>query len=465
MDRPTPNPYETSPTPDPYEAPATHGPLRPQPLAPHLIARHPGVSPSSAEAARLDEHAASLAALAVRSVHPAGGFGWLGPDNVLAVERGIPTWVHCRMTHVLACEVLRGAEAYRPLLDVGADALLSRTLRDERHDGWYAGVGGSRPHAAGLAPGASDKAAYAHAFVLLAAASLTAAGHRRGRTLLAQALAVYDRYFWEESAGMPRESWDAGWTTPEPYRGVNATMHSVEAMLAVGDVTGEERYTRRALRMLRRVIREFARNADWRLPEHYDTSWRVLPDFHKDRPADPFRPYGVTIGHVLEWSRLAICGARAAQRLDGSAPEWLVQDAAALFEAGMRRGWAVDGAPGIVYTTDFTDIPVVRERMHWVVCEAIAAAWTLYEVTGDPSYAATYEHLSSYAREFLLDEEHGGWHHELSPRNAPSATIWWGKPDVYHAYQCALVPLLPGMVSFAGALRDRSAPSGGSVSP
>ena len=68
----------------------------------------------------------------------------------------------------------------------------------------------------------------------------------------------------------------------------------------------DRRYIDRALRILRRVVHEFARDADWRLPEHFDAQWQVLPDYNRDRPADQFRPFGVTIGHVLEWSRLAL---------------------------------------------------------------------------------------------------------------------------------------------------------------
>jgi len=180
----------------------------------------------------------------------------------------------------------------------------------------------------------------------------------------------------------------------------------------------------------------------------------VLPDYNRDRPADQFRPFGVTIGHVLEWSRLAL-NARHTLGEAADAPQWafLREDAAAMFQAAVARGWDVDGAEGLVYTTDFQDVPIVRERLHWVVCEGIAAAWALHEVTGDPDALAWYDRLWAYADRYLLDGVRGGWRHELSPTNQPSDAIWWGKPDLYHAYQCTLVPLLPGMVSFAGAVR------------
>ena len=405
--------------------------------------------PTAAEARRLDRHAISLADLVARAVHPDGGFGWLGPDNEVVLDRPVETWITCRMTHIAALEVMRrgdGAAHLRPLLDVGHDALTGR-LRDHVSRGWLPAVGGT-------APQPTDKVAYAHAFVILAAASLTAAGHPGGPALLTEALDVFDTYFWDEDAGMSREQYDRAWTRCEDYRGVNANMHTVEAMLAAGEVLGAQRYIDRALRILRRVVHEFARDADWRLPEHFDAQWQVLPDYNRDRPADQFRPFGVTIGHVLEWSRLAL-NARHTLGEAADAPQWafLREDAAAMFQAAVARGWDVDGAEGLVYTTDFQDVPIVRERLHWVVCEGIAAAWALHEVTGDPDALAWYDRLWAYADRYLLDGVRGGWRHELSPTNQPSDAIWWGKPDLYHAYQCTLVPLLPGMVSFAGAVR------------
>jgi sulfoquinovose isomerase len=407
-------------------------------------------APSEHERARLDAHAASLADLVTQAVHPGGGFGWLSPANEVAPGRGVQTWITCRMTHVAACEVLRTGDArphLRAMLDVGYDALTGH-LRDALHGGWFPGV------AADGVPTSTEKVAYTHAFVVLAAASLTAAGHPGGFPLLAEALEIFDTYFWDEDEGMAREQYDREWTRCEDYRGVNANMHTTEAMLAAGQVLGDPAYTLRALRVVDRVVHGFAREAQWRLPEHFDATWHVLPDYNADKPADQFRPYGVTIGHVLEWSRLTL-NTRAA--VGEKAPEWMVEDATAMFEAAVARGWAVDGADGFVYTTDFEDVPVVRERLHWVVCEGIAAAWTLYEVTGEASYLAWYERLWAYAERYLLDTEHGGWRHELSPANEDSHTVWWGKADVYHAYQATLAPLLPGLISFAGTLRAQPA--------
>jgi len=113
----------------------------------------------------------------------------------------------------------------------------------------------------------------------------------------------------------------------------------------------------------------------------------------------------------------------------------------------------VDGAPGFVYTTDWTGTPVVRHRMHWVAAEATATAATLHDATGDDRYAEWYQTWWDYIDRYVRDRDGGSWWHELDEDNAPSATVWSGKPDVYHALQATLVPRLPGSPSFATALR------------
>ena len=87
-------------------------------------------------------------------------------------------------------------------------------------------------------------------------------------------------------------------------------MHGVEASLAaadalpVADQEGKRRLRDQALRTTRRVV-GWGRRFHWLLPEHFTADWTPLPDYNRDRPADPFRPYGATPGHLFEWARLA----------------------------------------------------------------------------------------------------------------------------------------------------------------
>ncbi|MCP2163435.1 AGE family epimerase/isomerase [Goodfellowiella coeruleoviolacea] len=387
-----------------------------------------------AEPARLLDFASS-------AVHPDGGFAWLDDDGAPVLERPVETWITCRMTHVFALAVAAGRDDLRELVAHGVSALTG-LLRDDVHGGWYASASAAGPVVA-------DKRAYEHAFVVLAAASAAAIGVAGARELLGEALSVVETRFWIEDDGLVADVWDRSWTAREDYRGVNANMHSVEAFLAAADVTGEPVWARRAARITERVVHGFARAHDWRLPEHFDPAWRVRLDYNRDEPAHPFRPYGVTIGHLLEWSRLAL---HVRHALGDQAPEWLLADARHLFATAVRDGWSVDGAPGFVYTTDFSGEPVVRDRLHWVVTEAIATAWVLHQVTGEQEYLDWFQRWCAHADTLFVDRAHGSWHHELTPDNVPGASVWQGKPDVYHAYQAALITTLPPSASFIGAL-------------
>jgi sulfoquinovose isomerase len=240
-------------------------------------------------------------------------------------------------------------------------------------------------------------------------------------------------------------------------------MHTVEAFLAASDATGDPRWRDRALRITERVLGEAPRWG-WRLPEHYDAAWNPIPGYNRNRPADPFRPYGATVGHGLEWSRLAINLEASFAALPATAPAWLADGAARLLDRAVTDGWAVDGTDGFVYTTDWDGSPVVHHRMHWVVAEATTAAATLAMRTGEERYADAYRLWWGLIRAVFLDPVHGSWHHELDRTLRPSSTVWEGKPDIYHALQATLIPRLPVAASIARALH-RGLLDGNAVEP
>ncbi|HEU4567728.1 MAG TPA: AGE family epimerase/isomerase [Marmoricola sp.] len=371
-----------------------------------------------------------LLGFARASPHPAGGFGWLDDRGRLDPGQPRPLYVTCRMTHVFALAHRLGKPWAGPLVDHGL-AALSGPFRDEEYGGWFAAL------AADGAP-VTEKSAYEHAFVVLAASSAAAADRPGATDLLEEALAVLDRHFWDEQHGMLLDRWDRAFAVPDAYRGANANMHGVEALLAAAEVTGSVVLRRRALRITARLVHEVASRFGWRVPEHFDAGWHPLPDYNREEPAHPFRPFGATVGHWFEWARLA-ASLHVALR---DPPGWLLDDARALFAAAAAT-WSCDGTDGFVYTVDWDGRPVVRQRMHWVVAEAIGAAAVLGEVTGGSSYDAWTERLWRYADAFLLDREQGSWHHELGPDNRPANTVWHGKPDVYHAFQATLLSRLP----------------------
>ncbi|MEP7090123.1 MAG: AGE family epimerase/isomerase [Nocardioidaceae bacterium] len=374
--------------------------------------------------------------------HPDGGFAWLDDDGRPDLDRPVELWVTTRMTHVYALGHLMGRPDCGTLADHGIASLADR-MRDHVHGGWYAKVGPDGPTV-------RDKTAYEHAFVVLAGASATAAGRPGGAELLDDAVAVFLEHFWDDEHGMVVEQWDESFTTLDGYRGVNANMHSVEALLAAADVLDDPSLRERAARIVTRVVHDLAAGNSWRIPEHFDDTWTPVLDYNVDDPAHAFRPYGATIGHWLEWSRLAL---HLRAGLGADAPAWLLEDAQSLFDAAVREGWAVDGADGFVYTVDWEGAPVVRERMHWVAAEGTATAAALHAVTGEEVYAAWYETWWRHVADCFRDTGRGSWRHELSPENTPSSHTWQGKPDTYHAFQATLIPRLPLSPTLAAALR------------
>lgn len=428
---------------------------------PSAVVRAPGTwgtaSPAQPAAEILDAEMHRLLGFAEGARAPGGGFGNLDDDGRLQPAQPIETWVSTRMTYCFALGSLVGREGDAERVDHGLAALLpGGCLRDDVNDGWYSSV---RP-AAGATDGASrpvvddTKAAYAHAFVVLAASAAVVAGRPDADGLLADALAVVEQRFWDDGAGMMRESFSADWATEEAYRGANANMHSVEAFLAAADALGErgEVWRERAGRIVERIVHGTAREAGWRLPEHFGTDYVAVLDYNTDNRAHPFRPYGVTPGHLFEWARLALHLLAAEVAAGSPAREWLLPDAVALYRTAVEIGWAPDGRDGFVYTTGFNAEPITRARMHWVVTEALGAAAALHQVTGEATYADDHRRWWQFATNYLVDLERGSWYAELDADLRPAAGTWNGKPDVYHALQATLVPRLSLTPMFAAAL-------------
>ncbi|KIH98274.1 hypothetical protein LP52_14005 [Streptomonospora alba] len=352
----------------------------------------------------------------------AHGFAWLDDDGRPRPEQGVQSWITARTTHVSALHAREHGGAAADLAEHGVRSL-RESLRDAEHGGWFSTVSfdGS--------PIDTDKAGYQHAFVLLAASTSTSAGVPEAAELLADASATVLDRFWDAEAGRAAESFDRSFSRGEDYRGANSNMHMVEAFLAAGAATGDPAWAQRALAIAEFLIRDQAAAHGYRLPEHYTADWRVLPDYNRDRPADPFRPYGWTPGHSLEWARLLLHVEAAVER----PAAWLLPAAEELFSTAVEASWARDGADGFCYTLDWDDRPVIRERMHWVATEACAAAHALHARTGGAGYAESARKWWAHVRAYFVDAAQN-WRHETDPHGRPSTTVWSGRPDVYHAY-------------------------------
>lgn len=377
---------------------------------------------------------------------PNGGSYYLGDDGTPWKDRNRETWITCRMAHVYSLGLMLGHEGSGELADAALKGLRGE-LHDEKNGGWYAGV---TPEG-DIVP---NKQCYAHAFVILAASSALTAGRSGAEELLDEALAVYDQYFWNEEEGLACDTWNTEFTVLDDYRGLNANMHTVEAFLAAGDVIGDKKYHIRAGRIIDHVI-GWAEDNSWRIPEHFTKEWVADLDCNRDRPDDPFKPYGATPGHGIEWARLITQWALANCGEEKEELEKYLQAAEKLYTTAIKDGWNADGAPGIVYTTDWNGKAVVRDRMHWTLAEAINTSAVLYHVTGKEKYAKDYAEFMKYLDEVVMDHENGSWFHQLDETNHLKETVWPGKSDLYHALQSTLIPYHKADTSIAPAVEKK----------
>lgn len=376
---------------------------------------------------------------------PEGGAYYLGDDGTPWKERPRETYITCRMAHVYSMGAFLGFADSGKLVDEAIRGICGE-LKDTEHGGWYPGVTAE-------GEGIANKLCYAHAFVILAASSAMLAGTSGAKELLAEAVKVYDKYYWKEEQGLSSDTWNTEFTVEDDYRGVNANMHTVEAFLAAADVAGEEKYRVRAGRIIDHVI-SWAKGNEWRIPEHFKKDWTPDLECNKERPDDPFKPYGATPGHGLEWGRLIVQWALSANGGDKAAAAPYIEAAENLYNRAVADGWNADGAPGIVYTTDWNGKPVVHDRMHWTLAEAINTAAVLYRMTGKAKYAEDYAEFMAYLDDKVLDHVNGSWFHQLDEHNQVMGTVWPGKADLYHAVQATLIPYYDCGVSIAVAVKE-----------
>ncbi|WP_373216867.1 AGE family epimerase/isomerase [Ruminococcus sp. 5_1_39BFAA] len=377
---------------------------------------------------------------------PGGSSYYLGDDGTPWKDRSRETWITSRMAHVYSIGTFLGHEGSRELAAAAIKGLRGE-LHDEKNGGWYAGLTAENE----ILP---NKQCYAHAFVILAATSALLAEIPGAEELLRDAVELYDLRFWNEEEGLSCDTWNTEFTVLDDYRGLNANMHSVEAFLAAADVAGKEEYRVRAGRIIDQVL-IWASGNSWRIPEHFSKGWEPNLECNKEKPDDQFKPYGATPGHGIEWARLITQWALSTYKENREGAGKYIEAAESLYNRAVADAWNADGAPGIVYTTDWNGKPVVHDRMHWTLAEAINTSSVLYHVTGKQKYADDYEQFMKYLDEKVADHETGSWFHQLDENNCVIGTVWPGKSDIYHALQATLIPYSAPDVSIALAVKQR----------
>lgn len=396
----------------------------------------------------LEEIRKNLLEFGRQFLSPDGSSYYLGDDGTPWKERNRETWITSRMLHVYSIGTMLGDKESRALAE-GALKGLKGALKDTKHGGWYSGLRADRE----ILP---NKQCYAHAFVILAASSAMLAKIDGAEELLKEALELFDLRFWDEKEKLCFDTWNTEFTVLDDYRGLNANMHTVEAFLAVADALSDEKYRQRAGWIIEHVIEWVSKNS-WRIPEHFTKDWKEDLECNKEQPADQFKPYGATPGHGIEWARLISQWALSTYQTEDSrflAGKY-VWAAESLYNCAIKDAWNVDGAEGLVYTTDWNGNPVIHDRMHWTLAEAVNTSSVLWQITNNQKYADDYSKFMKYLDEKVLDHENGSWFHQLNEKNEVIGTVWPGKSDLYHAFQSTWIPYGNPAVSIASDVRQK----------
>ncbi len=339
--------------------------------------------------------------------------------------------VHCfSVAHLLG---LPGAERS---IDHGMDFIWKRH-RDTTNGGYFWGVDDEKP----ISP---EKLAYGHAFVILAASSAKVVGHPDADRLMSDVLDVLDLRFWEAGVGATSEEYAADWGEISGYRGQNSNMHLCEALMAAFEATGEQQLLDKAVKIAELIIGRHAREQGWRVAEHFRRDWTVDLAY----AGDPmFRPRGTTPGHALEWSRLLI----QLWELGDRTHPWMLEAAKGLFLKTVATGWDNETG-GFYYTLTWDDIPDRSDLYWWPCAEGICAAAVLASVDDSPCFEEWYRRIWAFVSNHFIDRRAGGWIPELDRQLRSVNRVFIGRPDIYHAVQACIIPLLPAKGSITRGL-------------
>jgi mannose/cellobiose epimerase-like protein (N-acyl-D-glucosamine 2-epimerase family) len=340
-----------------------------------------------------------------------------------------------RLVHSYVLGKIAGRIGCDAIIDAGMACLLD-AHRDTEHGGYVWALDGN-------AVRDGRKLAYGHVFVLLAAASAHAVDHPDAAALLNDVEAILDTHFWEDGPGLFRDEWNRDWTPFSTYRGMNANMHGVEALLAAYEATGREMFLIRAGRILDFFLNRIAPSENLRLPEHYTQDWQIDRSYSEN---PMFRPAGTTPGHSFELARLMLHYNELADTADADR----VLTARNVAYRALSDAWdPVQG--GLVYTLDFDGQPAIRDRYWWPVTEAIGVLAALLKTDPTPEDAIWYSRLWDFAQTHFIDSQRGGWFPEIDSSGAVTERQFIGKPDIYHSIQAVLFPLTPHV---SGVYRD-----------
>ena len=320
--------------------------------------------------------------------HPQGGAAWLDATGQPDLSRPVFTWITARMTHVYCLGHLLGRPGDGDLAAQGLDGLVSR-LRDTEDGGWFTSLDAARvsrrtrrpatPTPSWCSPHASARIAALPGADDLLEESLTALA---GEVLRSRLRPVRRRL---GPRVRPAESLPRREQQHARRRGAAGRSGRDRRRNAPRPGPGRRPAGRAGVRPSRRA--GGSRSISTRSGGRCWITTSTGPTTRSSRTARRLGTAWNGPGCCCTWRRRW-----PIRHLTGCWPS-----SVALFERAAADGWAVDGADGFVYTTDWDGRPVVRDRMHWVLAEGFAAASALHQRTGEQRYAERARTWWAYA--------------------------------------------------------------------
>jgi len=319
--------------------------------------------------------------------------------------------VQCRQLYVLSHAAVMGERSGQAAAERGY-AFLRRAYPDDAAGGWC-----FRATEAG-APLDRGKDLYAHAFVLFALAWLHRAFAAPGAIglahdtmdVLTRRLAAPGGGFWDAA--------DGDWTPDTAMRRQNPHMHLLEALLALHEATGEQRWLDEAAALVVLFCERFFDAATGTLGEYFAADWTPHPE--QGGIVEP--------GHHYEWVWL-LHRYRVQSGDAGADPE-----AEALFATAERFGF--DPEYGGLHDQIGRDgAALLTTRRIWPVTEAIKAQAARIEA-GRPVRQGEPGRLIGHLFRDFLRPELQGWRETLT-REGESTQARLPGSTPYHIFLAA----------------------------
>ena len=303
------------------------------------------------------------------SRHPDGGFAWLNDDGTPDLDAPARAVDH---------------DADDARASPSGSCSAARARRSSSATGWTrCATTSTTPSTAAGSPRSAARRTSAPTSTSSSCSPPPALAGRPADELLGEALDVLDAHFWDEDAGALR-----GRVEPRLERARALPRRQREHARRRGDAR------RRRPLWRERALRVDAAAGARQPPAPQRALRRRLAAAAGLQPRRSGAPVPALRRHDRALVRVGAAGLhlRRARRLRG-------RTRGGLFAHGVREGW--DGC-GFVYTVDWDGTPVVRDHLHWVLCEAIGAA----AVLGEEDLQREWWDV---AERFFIDREHGSW--------------------------------------------------------